>query len=37
MLHLCLAALVAVIAANVVAIVAVAVRMRRGLARALEP
>ena len=37
MLHLCLVALVAVIAANIVAVVAFAVSMRRDLTRVLEP
>jgi len=36
-LHLCLVALVAVIAPNIVAIVAIAASIRRDLARALEP
>jgi hypothetical protein len=37
MLHLCLAALVAVITPNIVAIVAIAASMRRDMARAWEP
>ena len=37
MLHLCLAVLVAVITPNVAAIVAIAVLIRRDVARALEP
>jgi hypothetical protein len=37
MLHLCLAALVAVIAPNIVAIVVIAASIRRDLARTWEP
>ena len=37
MLHLCLAALVAVIAPNIAVIVVIAAAVRRDLARAFEP